>query len=419
MKDADFIQESAPEREDLKRKLHAADHPRLQAGRDHRLLDLRPAAEPDSRRHGRTRTAAWSAIRSTRSICCRWSKWSAARRPRRTTDAAAKIYAAIGMHPLKLQHGDRRLRRRPPAGGGVARGLHMINEGVATTAEIDDAIRFGCGIRLSFMGTLPDLPLAGGDAGMRHFMAQFGPALKLPWTKLKAPELTDELIERMVEAADAAGRRPLDQRARALARRLPRRGHAGAARREHGRRGGARALRGEAVRAQPPHRHGRCRRPVAPLRLHETRVQPEWVDYNGHMTESRYLQVFGDSSDAFFRYIGIDDGVPRRRPQLLHRRDPHHPPARGRGRRAAARHDAAARASTTSGCTSSTSCTAARDEVAARHRRADAGPCRHAGRPGMRRPCPTSLARVQRHRRGPRRLPPAGDGRALRRPARS
>lgn len=45
----------------------------------------------------------------------------------------------------------------------------------------------------------------------------------------------------------------------------------------------------------------------APLRLHRTTVSPHWVDYNGHMTESAYLLVVGDSSDAFFRYIGIDE----------------------------------------------------------------------------------------------------------------
>jgi carnitine 3-dehydrogenase len=43
-----------------------------------------------------------------------------------------------------------------------------------------------------------------------------------------------------------------------------------------------------------------------PLRLHTARVLPEWVDYNGHAHESRYLQVFGDASDALLRYIGID-----------------------------------------------------------------------------------------------------------------
>ncbi len=45
----------------------------------------------------------------------------------------------------------------------------------------------------------------------------------------------------------------------------------------------------------------------APLRLHHTRVRPEWVDYNGHMSESCYLLVFGDNADAFFRFIGIDE----------------------------------------------------------------------------------------------------------------
>jgi carnitine 3-dehydrogenase len=46
---------------------------------------------------------------------------------------------------------------------------------------------------------------------------------------------------------------------------------------------------------------------AAPLCLHQPLVQPQWVDYNGHMSESCYLLVFGDSADAFFRYIGIDE----------------------------------------------------------------------------------------------------------------
>jgi acyl-CoA thioester hydrolase len=45
----------------------------------------------------------------------------------------------------------------------------------------------------------------------------------------------------------------------------------------------------------------------APLRLHETAVCQDWVDYNGHMSESAYLLVFGDSSDAFFRFFGVDE----------------------------------------------------------------------------------------------------------------
>ena len=89
--------------------------------------------------------------------------------------------------------------------------LHLVNDGVATTGEIDDAIRFGAGLRWSFMGSFLTYTLAGGPAGMRHFMAQFGPALKLPWTYLQAPELTEGLIDAVVEGtAEQQGERSLD-----------------------------------------------------------------------------------------------------------------------------------------------------------------------------------------------------------------
>jgi carnitine 3-dehydrogenase len=80
--------------------------------------------------------------------------------------------------------------------------LHMLAEGHATTQEMDDAIVYGPGLRWAFMGVNKTFALAGGDEGMRHFMHQFGPALKLPWTKLEAPELTDALIDTVVEGTD-------------------------------------------------------------------------------------------------------------------------------------------------------------------------------------------------------------------------
>jgi carnitine 3-dehydrogenase len=45
----------------------------------------------------------------------------------------------------------------------------------------------------------------------------------------------------------------------------------------------------------------------APLRLYSTPVEPEWVDYNAHMTEAAYLTAAGWASDALFRYIGDDE----------------------------------------------------------------------------------------------------------------
>ena len=76
--------------------------------------------------------------------------------------------------------------------------LHIIKDGIATTQEIDDAIVYGPGLRWSFMGVCLTFHLAGGEMGMKHMLEQFGPALKLPWTKLKAPSLTPKLRKLMI-----------------------------------------------------------------------------------------------------------------------------------------------------------------------------------------------------------------------------
>ncbi len=44
-----------------------------------------------------------------------------------------------------------------------------------------------------------------------------------------------------------------------------------------------------------------------PLMLYQGDVHSDWIDYNGHMSESFYLYAFGDASDALFRYVGIDE----------------------------------------------------------------------------------------------------------------
>ena len=81
--------------------------------------------------------------------------------------------------------------------------LWLIKDGIATTGEIDDAIRFGFGLRWAQMGLVETYRVAGGESGMAHFLAQFGPALKWPWSHLKAPELSNEIIDRFVEGVEA------------------------------------------------------------------------------------------------------------------------------------------------------------------------------------------------------------------------
>ena len=77
--------------------------------------------------------------------------------------------------------------------------LHIINEGFASTKDLDEAIIYGPGLRWSLMGTFLTFHLAGGEMGMKHMLEQFGPALKLPWTKLKAPKLTNSLKKKIIE----------------------------------------------------------------------------------------------------------------------------------------------------------------------------------------------------------------------------
>ena len=109
-----------------------------------------------------------------------------------------KIYESIGMKPLMV---------RKEIEGYISdrlqealwrESLHLIKDGIASTEEIDDAIVYGPGLRWAFMGVCLTFHLAGGEEGMKHMLEQFGPALKLPWTKLKAPELNKKLKGRMI-----------------------------------------------------------------------------------------------------------------------------------------------------------------------------------------------------------------------------
>lgn len=118
-------------------------------------------------------------------------------------ERAAQIYRSVGMHPLRIRKeidgfvSDRLLEAL------WREALGLVADGVATAADVDDAIRFGPGLRFAFMGTMLTYRIAGGEGGMRHFMSQFGPALQWPWSKLTdVPELTDELLDRIEKQSD-------------------------------------------------------------------------------------------------------------------------------------------------------------------------------------------------------------------------
>ncbi len=222
-----------------------------------------------------------------------------------TLEAAASFFRFIGMHPLHVRSevpGHLTDRLQEALWREI---LHLVNDGVATTGELDESIIYGPGLRWAAMGTNLIYHLAGGENGMRHMLAQFGPCLKWPWTKLEAPELTERLIDRMVEGteASAAGRsireleRLRDDYLVAIQQVLRQFGL--------GAGGTLRALEErlyeDARRAGPP-----ATGPEEPLRLIDCVVRAEWIDYNQHMSDFRYGQVFGDAMDALLRRAGVD-----------------------------------------------------------------------------------------------------------------
>ncbi|MBR2689713.1 MAG: L-carnitine dehydrogenase [Aquamicrobium sp.] len=202
--DADFIQESVPERLDLKHKvlaeidLHAPansiigsstsgikpsdmqvamkKHPeRLVVGHPFNPVYLLPLVEIV----GGTQTFP------------------------EAIEVAKEIYASIGMKPVVIRKeieafvGDRLLE------AAWREALWLIKDGICTVEELDDIMRYGFGLRWAQMGMFQVYRIAGGEAGMRHFMAQFGPCLQWPWTKLtNVPEFNDELVDLIAGQSD-------------------------------------------------------------------------------------------------------------------------------------------------------------------------------------------------------------------------
>jgi carnitine 3-dehydrogenase len=205
--DADFIQESAPERETLKQDLlaeiDAANPTAIIASSTSGLLPTLLSAKmsrPERMLVGHPFNPVY--------LLPLVELVAGERTAAATIDRAAALYKSIGMRPLVV---------RKEIVGFIAdrlmealwrEALWLVNDDVATTEEVDAAVVYGCGLRWSLMGTFLTFHLAGGEGGMRHMLHQFGPALKLPWTRLVAPELTDELIDKVADgcAEQAAGR---------------------------------------------------------------------------------------------------------------------------------------------------------------------------------------------------------------------
>ena len=123
-----------------------------------------------------------------------------------TVNKTFQFYKSISMNPITVKNEIPGYLSDRLQEALWREGLHIINEGHATTEDLDRAIEDGPGLRWSLMGTFLTFHLAGGNSGMSHMLEQFGPALKLPWTKLKAPKLSKNLVKKLVEGTKKQSR---------------------------------------------------------------------------------------------------------------------------------------------------------------------------------------------------------------------
>jgi carnitine 3-dehydrogenase len=214
---------------------------------------------------------------------------------------AMDFYPTLGMKPVRVRKeieafvADRLLEAL------WREALWLIKDGICTTGELDDIVRYGFGLRWAQMGVFDTYRVAGGEAGMRHFMAQFGPCLTWPWTKLMdVPHFDDALVDLIAGQSDAqSGHIPIREMERirddnlvAIQKALQATNWgAGELLAQH---------EAALARAAPEPDW------TQPLPTFAIRVPAYWLDYNGHMTESKYLEAFAFATDGFMRMVGID-----------------------------------------------------------------------------------------------------------------
>lgn len=221
-------------------------------------------------------------------------------------EKASGMLESIGMFPLHIKKeipafiADRLLE-------SVWReALWLVNDGVATTEEIDDAIRYGFGLRWAQMGLFETYRLAGGEAGMRHFISQFGPCLEWPWTHLMdVPEFTEELVDKVASQSDEQSGmhsiRALEQKrddnlVEILKVLKDNRWGAGNALQsfEDGLLEKSEKINFDALDLNQT------------IKTFKTTIPQKWADYNGHMNESYYLECFTKATDKIMAIVGVD-----------------------------------------------------------------------------------------------------------------
>ena len=200
---ADFVQESGPERLDLKRELIAQ-------------ID---AAAPST-----------SIIASSTSGLPISDFQDAARHPERVLlghpfnpphliplvevlggkltspealQQALAFYTAIGKKPIHIRRETKGFVANRLQAALWREAFYLVEQGVASVSDIDTAIAHGPGLRWALLGPFLNLHLSGGEGGITHMLEHLGPPIESWWRDLGEVAITPELIQQLAAGVDA------------------------------------------------------------------------------------------------------------------------------------------------------------------------------------------------------------------------
>ncbi|VVD65697.1 3-hydroxyacyl-CoA dehydrogenase [Pandoraea morbifera] len=123
-------------------------------------------------------------------------------------DTAMQFYRAIGKRPIHVKKEVKGHIANRLQAALWREAMHLVDTGVASVGDIDDAIAYGPGLRWAALGPFLNLHLSGGAGGIAHLLDHLGSPIESWWADLGAPKLTDALKARITAGVEAelAGR---------------------------------------------------------------------------------------------------------------------------------------------------------------------------------------------------------------------
>ncbi len=119
---------------------------------------------------------------------------------RTAVDTAMAFYAAMGKKPIRLEqeifgHIANRL-----TSALFREAVSLVANGVATVKDVDDALRYGPGLKWAIQGAFTTFHTSGGDGGLAAFLKHFGPGIIGRWRTMQDPDLADPALQAKLAA---------------------------------------------------------------------------------------------------------------------------------------------------------------------------------------------------------------------------